>query len=155
METKNLEKLRENLINYLDKLYNKETAEELERGVYDSAIKFTDDVNMLNYVYIDKYKRIHKYLKENKFDKDKDNPYELSFKSDQELYPELWEDILKKNKELHDNKYFPKVEASTDEFTCGKCKNNKCTYYQMQTRSADEPMTTFVFCITCGNKWRC
>jgi transcription elongation factor S-II len=29
-------------------------------------------------------------------------------------------------------------------FWCGKCKKNKTTYYQLQTRGADEPMTTFV-----------
>ncbi|GFH07213.1 uncharacterized protein HaLaN_01983, partial [Haematococcus lacustris] len=28
--------------------------------------------------------------------------------------------------------------ASTDQFQCGRCKQRKCTYYQMQTRSADE-----------------
>ncbi|BFZ55910.1 transcription elongation factor TFIIS [Savitreella phatthalungensis] len=44
--------------------------------------------------------------------------------------------------------------ASTDMFQCGKCKKRKCTYYQMQTRSADEPMTTFVTCVECGNKWK-
>jgi transcription elongation factor S-II len=44
--------------------------------------------------------------------------------------------------------------ASTDMFQCGKCKQRKCTYYQMQTRSADEPMTTFVSCTNCGNKWK-
>ena len=32
---------------------------------------------------------------------------------------------------------------------------SKCTYYQLQTRSADEPMTTFVTCINCGNRWKC
>lgn len=39
-------------------------------------------------------------------------------------------------------------------FRCGKCKQNKTTYYQLQTRSADEPATTFVTCLNCGNKWR-
>uniref|UniRef100_A0A8B9RLT1 Transcription elongation factor n=1 Tax=Astyanax mexicanus TaxID=7994 RepID=A0A8B9RLT1_ASTMX len=42
----------------------------------------------------------------------------------------------------------------TDLFTCGKCKKNRCTYTQVQTRSADEPMTTFVFCNECGNRWK-
>ncbi|XP_075240987.1 transcription elongation factor A protein 2-like [Convolutriloba macropyga] len=37
---------------------------------------------------------------------------------------------------------------------CGKCKKSNCTYSQMQTRSADEPMTTFVFCNECGNRWK-
>jgi len=42
----------------------------------------------------------------------------------------------------------------TGMFTCGKCKGTKTTYFQMQTRSSDEPMTTFVSCITCNNRWK-
>lgn len=44
--------------------------------------------------------------------------------------------------------------SSTDQFKCGKCGQRKCTYYQMQTRSADEPMTTFVTCTNCNNRWK-
>ncbi|XP_073439919.1 transcription elongation factor A protein 1 isoform X2 [Dendrobates tinctorius] len=44
--------------------------------------------------------------------------------------------------------------TQTDLFTCGKCKKKNCTYTQVQTRSADEPMTTFVFCNECGNRWK-
>lgn len=40
-------------------------------------------------------------------------------------------------------------------FKCGKCKSKKTTYYQMQTRSADEPMTTFITCMECANRWKC
>ncbi|OZJ06082.1 hypothetical protein BZG36_01117 [Bifiguratus adelaidae] len=46
------------------------------------------------------------------------------------------------------------AQAETDMFRCGKCKSRKCTYYQMQTRSADEPMTTFVTCTNCENRWK-
>lgn len=46
------------------------------------------------------------------------------------------------------------AQAETDMFKCGKCQKRKCTYFQMQTRSADEPMTTFVTCISCGNHWK-
>lgn len=45
-------------------------------------------------------------------------------------------------------------EAETDMFKCGKCGQRKTRYYQMQTRSADEPMTTFVTCLNCGNRWK-
>jgi transcription elongation factor S-II len=40
------------------------------------------------------------------------------------------------------------------QFTCRKCKGEKTTNYQMQTRSADEPMTVFIACLTCGHRWR-
>lgn len=46
------------------------------------------------------------------------------------------------------------TSAETDQFKCGRCQQRKCKYYQMQTRSADEPMTTFVTCVNCGNRWR-
>jgi transcription elongation factor S-II len=46
------------------------------------------------------------------------------------------------------------MEATTDMFVCGKCKQRKCTYYQLQTRSADEPMTTYVTCTNCNNRWK-
>lgn len=44
--------------------------------------------------------------------------------------------------------------TSTDLLKCGKCKKRNCTYNQVQTRSADEPMTTFVMCNECGNRWK-
>jgi DNA-directed RNA polymerase subunit M/transcription elongation factor TFIIS len=40
-------------------------------------------------------------------------------------------------------------------FTCARCKSKKTTYYQLQTRSADEPMTTFVSCLNCDRNWKC
>ncbi|XP_030540380.1 transcription elongation factor TFIIS-like [Rhodamnia argentea] len=45
-------------------------------------------------------------------------------------------------------------KATTDQFKCGRCGQRKCTYYQMQTRSADEPMTTYVTCVNCNNHWK-
>ncbi|XP_077070417.1 transcription elongation factor A protein 2 isoform X2 [Siphateles boraxobius] len=44
--------------------------------------------------------------------------------------------------------------TETDMFICGKCRGKNCTYTQVQTRSADEPMTTFVLCNECGNRWK-
>lgn len=39
-------------------------------------------------------------------------------------------------------------------FKCGRCKSEQTSYTQVQTRSADEPMTTFVTCEKCGNRWK-
>jgi transcription elongation factor S-II len=44
--------------------------------------------------------------------------------------------------------------GETDQFKCGKCKARRAIYYQKQTRSADEPMTTFITCLNCGHEWR-
>ncbi|XP_035244060.1 transcription elongation factor A protein 3 isoform X12 [Anguilla anguilla] len=44
--------------------------------------------------------------------------------------------------------------TTTDLLQCAKCRKKNCTYNQVQTRSADEPMTTFVLCNECGNRWK-
>lgn len=46
------------------------------------------------------------------------------------------------------------VGTKTDLLRCGKCGKRNCTYNQLQTRSSDEPMTTFVLCNVCGNRWK-
>ena len=35
-------------------------------------------------------------------------------------------------------------------FTCKRCKSKKTTFYQQQTRGADEPMTNFIQCLMCN-----
>ena len=57
-------------------------------------------------------------------------------------------------KDLEKLSFAAKDDEYEGVFRCGKCKSNKTTYYQMQTRSADEPMTTYVTCSNCGNRWK-
>ncbi|ROV92842.1 hypothetical protein VPNG_09083 [Cytospora leucostoma] len=45
-------------------------------------------------------------------------------------------------------------KSISDALTCGKCGQKKVSYTQAQTRSADEPMTTFCECLVCGNRWK-
>ncbi|GMH17221.1 hypothetical protein Nepgr_019062 [Nepenthes gracilis] len=44
----------------------------------------------------------------------------------------------------------------TTDATCPRCHHNKAAYQQMQTRSADEPMSIFYKCLNgaCGHQWR-
>ena len=78
----------------------------------------------------------------------------IAYLSPQELFKKRWEKYLNKQKAEEDFLYSVGKENITDEFTCMRCKKNKTSYYQLQTRSADEPMTTFVRCINCGNRWK-
>ncbi|PKA61788.1 hypothetical protein AXF42_Ash008619 [Apostasia shenzhenica] len=59
-----------------------------------------------------------------------------------------------KERALHECELGAAPKATTDQFRCGRCGQRKCTYYQMQTRSADEPMTTFVTCVNCNHHWK-
>ncbi|KAL1603769.1 transcription elongation factor TFIIS [Paraconiothyrium brasiliense] len=61
----------------------------------------------------------------------------------------------KLEKENMNNAMVAQVEKSiSKEFQCGKCKQRMVSYSQAQTRSADEPMTTFCECMNCGNRWK-
>jgi transcription elongation factor S-II len=81
--------------------------------------------------------------------------HKLAFMTHQEMNPEKWTPLIEDKKIRDKNMYNPQIDANTDNFTCGKCKSKRCSYYQLQTRSGDEPMTTFVTCIDCGSRWKC
>jgi transcription elongation factor S-II len=78
----------------------------------------------------------------------------IPFMSSYEMYPENWfmlKDKLlqREQKILEGNK-----SRATDQFKCRRCQKRECTYYELQTRSADEPMTIFITCLNCGKEWR-
>ncbi|KIW06397.1 uncharacterized protein PV09_02850 [Verruconis gallopava] len=45
--------------------------------------------------------------------------------------------------------------CSTTEASCPneKCDGSEAKFYQLQIRSADEPMTSFMKCVRCGRRW--
>lgn len=57
-------------------------------------------------------------------------------------------------KDLNKQKYENVDEMPDGAFQCRRCKSWKTTYYQLQTRSADEPMTTFCTCHACNTHWK-
>lgn len=74
--------------------------------------------------------------------------------SSYEMFPENWFSLKDKlvqreQKILEGNK-----SRATDQFKCRRCHKQECTYYELQTRSADEPMTIFITCLNCGKEWR-
>ncbi|KAH3667927.1 hypothetical protein WICMUC_005140 [Wickerhamomyces mucosus] len=83
-------------------------------------------------------------------------PNKFILMNSKELAPESLKAELEKIKQqnLHNAQGVTLERAVTDRFTCGKCKEKKVSYYQLQTRSADEPLTTFCTCENCGNRWK-
>ncbi len=70
------------------------------------------------------------------------------------LCPEKWKDLVEKEMKREAKMLEVDKSMATDMFRCSKCGKRQCTYYEMQTRSADEPMTIFVRCLNCGKRWR-
>lgn len=75
--------------------------------------------------------------------------------------PDLWlvstEEAKKRNQYLHD--VYPKhvkrdVVIARSILQCGQCKKHTVDYFEKQTRGADEPMTCFCECLSCGYRWR-
>jgi transcription elongation factor S-II len=159
---------RNTIIASLNKiLQNPIKARNLEKGIFNKSLDEATtktimkswDNHLFVQLYVDRFKHIYFTLQNveivDKITSGVFKAKELAYKTHQELYPEKWDKLVEDKRIRLENKYFPKIEASTDNFTCRKCKSNKCTYYQLQTRSADEPMTTFVTCINCGTRWKC
>jgi len=161
------ESFRQNVLSKLNTIINNvKISENLEKGIYNYVLQVCEEKNLLKkwsneafvLLYIEKLRTLVINLKNadllNKLLSKSLNAHEFVFMSHQELRPELWDSLIEEKKIKDENKYTPKIEASTDNFICGKCKSKKCTYYQLQTRSADEPMTTFVTCLDCGNRFK-
>jgi transcription elongation factor S-II len=152
------------LTNYLK---NEKYGENLEKGIFNNTLEVAEEKNIVKkwdniyftQIYLDKLKTIMYNLKNpevaNLILEKKIKAHELAYMTHQEMIPDKWNSIIEDLKIKNQNKYTPKIEASTDNFTCYKCKSKECSYYQLQTRSADEPMTTFVTCIKCGTRWKC
>jgi len=163
----NPDNFRANIRKKLDKKLNNEKASvNLEKGIFNYTLKEAEqrkivkkwDNKQFVLIYQSHLRSILKNLNDKLISEVNDEtlqPHKIAFMTHQELNHEKWAQLIDIKSKRDKNKFEVNMAAATDTFTCRKCKKNKCTYYQMQTRSADEPMTTFVTCIPCGNRWKC
>jgi len=79
---------------------------------------------------------------------------EIAMMDPAKLWPDKWRDMEEARIMRQIATLETTSEAATNLFLCRKCKNRKCVYTEVQTRSADEPMTTFICCLVCGNRWK-
>lgn len=144
--------------------------------IEDSIFRFTNEKSIerkvirkwdnpiFKKIYINKSRSIYSNLNSesyiqnslllNKIKKNKIAIDNIAYMSYQELFPEHWKKLMDYKYKREKIMYEDKPEAMTDQFKCGRCKSRKCTYYELQTRSADEGMTTFITCLNCGNRWK-
>lgn len=138
----------------------------LEKGIFNYAIKEANNKKIVKkwenkafaQIYVDKLRTIYMNLKNPELLQNIRNgeivPQSIAFMTHQELNPSLWKILIDQKIKRDASKFTTNIQASTDMFTCKKCKSKKCTYYELQTRSADEPATIFVTCLDCGKHWK-
>ena len=148
-----------------DILKDEKNSNNMEKGIFNYSLKEADrhkivkkwDNKHFVQIYVDRLRSVVLNLKGDIIDHINDGtvkPHIVAFMTHQELAPEKWAKLIDVKTKRDKNKFETNISAATDTFTCRKCKGNQCTYYQMQTRSADEPMTTFVTCLLCSTRFK-
>ena len=145
---------------------------DMEIGVYNWTIEYSDEHKIIKNwknprfykVYVEKArsivsnidntsyldnKRLITRLSEKEF-----APHEIPFMKPENMFPERWKQTVDAYMKKYENAYERKDVVVSSLFRCGKCKKKQCTYFEAQTRSADEGATVFVSCLNCGNKWK-
>jgi len=129
----------------------------LKEGTIKKIIKKWDNPSFVQ-LYLDRLRSIYINLQNelllNKLKNGEITPHVLAFMTHQEMNTDHWKELIEQKTKRDANKYTSNIQASTDMFTCRKCKSKRCTYYELQTRSADEPATIFVTCLDCGKNWK-
>jgi DNA-directed RNA polymerase subunit M/transcription elongation factor TFIIS len=159
----------ENIIdrcNYIIKfnklLINLKIAIELEFSIFEYALVHVTVNNLetmfITAIYTDKFNEIFMNLDETSYINNhslKENILNnslssqiIAFLSPEQIHPAKWVEIIKKQQYRMDKE---QNIATTDMYQCRKCKERKCTVTRAQIRSLDEPTTTVVCCMICGN----
>ena len=145
---------------------------DLEQGIYNSAIQEAKTRGVRchweNPDFAEVYKRIARRtvanldpnayvgntrllarLKDGEF-----APHDVPFMSAREMFPEHWQNLADEQLKRETTMLEGSKEEGSDMFKCKRCGKSRTRYWEMQTRSADEPMTIFIRCLNCSKEWR-
>lgn len=166
-EISNPTEFRANISQKLNKIVEDEVLSiNIERGVFNYSLKEASTKRIIKkwenprfvQIYLDRLRTLYINLKNPDFLNQVKNsevpPQSIAFMTHQEMNASHWRVLLEQKMMRDANKYTNNIQASTDMFTCKKCKSKRCTYYELQTRSADEPATIFITCLDCGKNWK-
>lgn len=165
--------IRKKVVDKLDTVINYyERSRNIEISIYNYSVKKAREKNIIrkwnnsNFktIYFNKVRSIYTNLNKNTYVKndellDKINKGEIKSKDiatiqNHEIFPRFWKEKIDEKMKRDQLLYQMKPESMTDVFLCRRCKKRECSYYEVQTRSADEPMTVFVTCLNCKTRWR-
>jgi DNA-directed RNA polymerase subunit M/transcription elongation factor TFIIS len=156
----------------MDQLLDPDQRQDLERGIFNAALEEATRRGIRrhweNPDFVQIYKviarrtvvnldpeayvgnsRLIKRLQEGEFP-----PHRVPFMTPRELYPEHWQELADEQLKRETTMLEGNQEEGSDMFKCRRCGKSKTRYWEMQTRSADEPMTIFIRCLNCGKEWR-
>jgi transcription elongation factor S-II len=147
------------------KLQNEINSLNLEKGIFNYTLKEADqrkivkkwDNKFFVQIYLNHLKSILQNLNDKwieEINNGKIQAHKFVFMNHQEFNHEKWSELIDAKSKRDKNKFEVNISSATDTFTCRKCKGKKCTYYLQQVKCSDEPMTVFVQCIDCGNRWK-
>ena len=141
-----------------ESIYNYTIEQSLKKGIEKNI-----ENKLFLRIYVNKIINLYNNLDQKSYIKNKEffnklmnNEIEIkkiAFLSPQEINSTHWKKYLDKQHAIDEFLYSRTVGIRTTEYKCGRCKGKECTYYQLQVRCCDEPMTTFINCLNCGNKW--
>ena len=169
----NNDKIRNNCVSKLNRLiYDESLSRNIEKNIYNFVINNAKENNInrkwdnkiFYNLYFSKIRSLYmnldktSYIKNNYLlDKIKSGEIkysEITNLSVYEIHPDNWKKIIEDKIKRDKMMYELKPESMTERYKCRKCGSRKCSYYEMQTRSADEPMTQFFTCLDCKNRWK-
>lgn len=148
-----------------------EKCKDIEKSIYNYTIEQCKLKNVEQNIETDLFKRIYvnklmslynnldkkSYIQNELFYDDVMNENidicNIAFLTPQEVNKVHWKKYIDKQSAVDEFFCSRTTGIRTEEYKCGRCKEHDCTYYQLQVRCSDEPMTTFINCINCGNKW--
>lgn len=161
------EEWRTNVIGRLVKIVKiKDMAIKIEESVYKDTCDVSEDGTIGDISFKTKYQhriqRIITNLDKKYFGNEnllkrllnkEISPEDLVYMTPEEMYPEKWDAIKRKQEE--ENKFLTENQrkATSNRIRCRKCGKNEVATMEIQSRSMDEPATIIYECVVCGNKW--
>ena len=165
--------IRNKCVHKINEYINNESiSRNIEKGIFNYMISYSKENNIIRKweniifynLYFSKIRSIclnvnkNSFIKNeyliNKINKGEIKGEDIAKLSVYDINPDNWKKILDEKLKRDKIKYELKPEAMTDQYKCRRCGSRKCSYYEMQTRSADEPMTQFFTCLDCDNRWK-